>query len=160
MKSNRKLGLFLSSFAALALGVLTAHAQTNFYWTNSAAGTNWSVAGMWSNENVTAGAPAAGGSSEYTITFQNTATLLSTNNLGNANFNLNSLVFSGAGAVTLQGLANTNLVFTNSAGGVLPTFIQNSAGAKTINLGLVLATNLSFLGTGAGAVTINSILTV
>ncbi|MCX7009231.1 MAG: hypothetical protein NTY53_18635 [Kiritimatiellaeota bacterium] len=37
MKHKRNPGLFWFSFLGLALGVLTAQAQTNFWWTNNAS---------------------------------------------------------------------------------------------------------------------------
>ncbi|MCX7009232.1 MAG: hypothetical protein NTY53_18640 [Kiritimatiellaeota bacterium] len=65
---------------------------------------------------------------------------------------------SGSGGVTIFGGAGTNLVFTNNSAGVLPQIVQNSASNITLNIGLTLATNTSFAGTGTGTLTVGGVI--
>ena len=145
---------------ALLITLSTARAQTNFWWTNNTGGV-WSGAN-WTN-SLGSGGPILGGSNDYAITFQNTSTISSTNNDalvsgGTTNFFLNLLTFANA-SVTLFGGAGTNLVFTNNTSGVLPQVLQNTGNAMIFNIGLSLATNTTFAGTGGGAITVNNAIT-
>ena len=157
MSNKRSLSLGCTAFLGLALGTLTAQAQTNFWWTNAASGT-WVTSASWTN-NIGAGAPGAGGSNDYGIIFQNPGAVVTTNDLATTDFALNRLQFSGSNTVTIAGGTGANLVFTNSTGGVLPQVVQNTASSITLNIGLVLAANTTFAGSGAGTVTLNSNVT-
>ncbi|MCX7009199.1 MAG: hypothetical protein NTY53_18460, partial [Kiritimatiellaeota bacterium] len=106
MKNKRNRGFVLSALVGLALGALTAQAQTNFYWTNTTTGF-WSTNANWTN-----GAPIAGGGTNYVLNFLTPATTVSTTNTlgvgGTTNgFLLNSLNVSNV-ALTIYG---SNLVF-------------------------------------------------
>ena len=154
MKKQKILFVFALAFLLSAGG---ASAQTNFWWTNNASGV-WNDTAVWSNENATVLAPAAGGGADYGIVFQNAGTITATLNSGTPNFLLNQLTFdAGAGAVTIAAGAGTSLTFGVSSGGVLPAFINNSANGGALNLGLALTTNMLFNGTGTGAVSVTNL---
>jgi autotransporter-associated beta strand protein len=140
-------------------GVLTAQAQTSFWWTNNVNGV-WNDTAAWSNELGSTLAPTAGGSSDFVITFQNPGAVVTTNDVGTPNFILNQLAFdTGAGAVTIFGGTGTNLVFTTSAGGTLPQVLNNSSSTATLNHGLQLANNTTFGGVGSGMILVSSNIT-
>ncbi|MCX7008394.1 MAG: autotransporter-associated beta strand repeat-containing protein, partial [Kiritimatiellaeota bacterium] len=153
MKNERKRSLIWSAFVGVALGALTAQAQTNFYWTNLVDGA-WDATGNWTNA-----IPAAGGGTNYVLNFLTPATTVSTTNTlgvgGTTNgFLLNSLNVSNV-ALTIWG---SNLVFI-TGGTTLPTFNQNGASSVVFNVGLVLSNDTTFGGSGSGAVLINSNVT-
>ncbi|MCX7010578.1 MAG: hypothetical protein NTY53_25595, partial [Kiritimatiellaeota bacterium] len=81
MNSGRNLGLVL--LACLVLTAVSSQAQTNFYWTNNAGGA-WSTSASWTN-----GLPIAGGSSDYSLIFQNTSAVITTNDIGTPGYILN-----------------------------------------------------------------------
>jgi autotransporter-associated beta strand protein len=122
---------------------LSAQAQTSFWWTNSVDDA-WSNPLAWTNS-----APTAPGSNDFVLTFQNTAAVTSSNDLGA--FTLNQLVFAGTN-LTLNG---GDLIFKTSTGSIVPQILQNSSGAIAINNNLILSNNLTFAGSGSGAVTVN-----
>jgi autotransporter-associated beta strand protein len=157
MKNKRVSGLVLSAFLGLALGALTAQAQTNFSWTNAAGG-NWSSGASWVNE-LSGTQPGPGGSSNYIINFAIPSGIFGANNdLGTTaanGFQLNQLNFNNA-PVTLSG---SNLVFMTGQNLALPSLIQSGASNVTLNLGVTLANNTFFGGTGTGAVTVNGNVT-
>jgi autotransporter-associated beta strand protein len=156
MKNRRNFGMFFFILLGLVLAALSAHAQTNFWWTNgqsAAQGYNWSTNADWTNNSANGNAPLLGGATNYIVNFANGGGVYTvTNDLG-ANgygFLLNQLAFSND-AVTLAG---DNLVF--SRGMALPQVLQNGASNIVFNAGMILATNLTFGGAGTGGITVNS----
>jgi autotransporter-associated beta strand protein len=156
MKNRRNLGMSFFVLLGLVLAALSAHAQTNFWWTNwqsAAQGYNWSTNADWTNNSANGNAPLLGGATNYIVNFANGGGVYTvTNDLG-ANgygFLLNQLAFSND-AVTLAG---DNLVF--SRGMALPQVLQNGASNIVFNAGMILATNLTFGGAGTGGITVNS----
>ena len=149
MKNKRNVGLVCSAILGLAL---TAQAQTNFVWTNSLGGA-WGTVTKWGTNS----APLLGGSNDYVITFNANAALSATNDRADTfgNFALNQLIFS-AGTNTIYGGLGTNLVFTNNISGVLPYVFQNTATTNILNIGVNLATNTLFGGSGNQLITLNS----
>ena len=167
MKKNM-FSIYCRFFAAMALCALTASAQTNFWWTNwsSAFGYSWTntPAGNadWSNELGAATAPAAGGASNYELTFGsvgNRTPFTVTNNLGNlanGGFLLNQFTFNNSPATALYG---SNLLFViNNANAALPAFNQNGASNFTVNAGMILSNHITFAGTGTGNVTNSGVI--
>jgi autotransporter-associated beta strand protein len=153
MKKQNFKFVFCSVLLLGLWGALPAAAQTvtNFVWTND-ADANWSVPAAWTN----AAAPVSGGSTNYTLSFQNTALVNSTNNLGvggtTNGFRLNQLVFDSTSAgVNLFG---SNLVFMLGVSGATPQLLQQSVNNMTINSGVILSNNFTFGGTGAGQITL------
>jgi autotransporter-associated beta strand protein len=121
-----------------------------FTWTTATSG-NWSDASKWTNEEFIVAAPQAGGRATYTLNLTTAGSYTTTHNL-NAGFLLNRLNL--AGAVTLAG---NSLAFTAN-GSTLPQIHQNSASAVTISTPLNLASDLSFGGTGNGAVNLSALI--
>ncbi|HTS17689.1 MAG TPA: autotransporter-associated beta strand repeat-containing protein [Verrucomicrobiae bacterium] len=111
----------------------------------------WSDPASWTNNQ----APIAGGSANYTISFDNVTTgnVNSTNDLGTAannGFLLNQLILN-SGTVTVLG---SNLVFASS-GAVLPQVVNNNGSNTVLSTdGVILNTNLTFVGAGASSVAI------
>ncbi|MFZ2639966.1 MAG: autotransporter-associated beta strand repeat-containing protein, partial [Verrucomicrobiia bacterium] len=139
----------------LLFPALTPSVQAQNTFTNQTTG-YWNAAGSW----VGGATPAAGGSSNYIIIFNNAATDWSTNNdgLGNA-FVLNQLVFNGAGAVNLTNAGNTNFIFSADSLGALPQINQNNNLANTIYSGMILSNNLTVGGSGsAGLLTLRGVV--
>lgn len=135
-----------SAPATVSLGI-SAGAPVDHTWLNAASG-NLSIAGNW----VSGTAPAAGGQSHYNLNLTPSGTYAVTHDLNNG-FQLNQLNL--AGAVTLAG---TNSLAFTANGFLLPQINQNSASAVTINTPLSLSAMTTFGGTGAGTVTINSLI--
>ncbi|MFA5193623.1 MAG: autotransporter-associated beta strand repeat-containing protein, partial [Verrucomicrobiia bacterium] len=121
-----------------------AQAQTTNVFTNQTTGF-WTAAGSWVGGNM----PVVGGSNDYIIIFNNTATDWSTNNRASVNtFLLNQLVFNGTAAVNITNAGSTNLVFVNDSLSALPQINQNNNLANTIYSGLTLNNNLTVGGSG------------
>jgi len=137
-----QVGCALMTTLLLATG---AQAQNTF--TNQTTGF-WTTAGSW----VGGAIPAAGGSSNTIIIFNNAATDWSTNNRASGtNFLLNQLVFNGAGAVNLTNAGTTNLVFWADSLGALPEIQQNNNLANTIYSRISLNNMLTIGGSGSSA---------
>jgi autotransporter-associated beta strand protein len=154
MKRQNVVFVFRAVFILGLCGMLPVAAQTNFWWTNNVSG-GWNAGANWTNDALTGLPPNAGGSNDFGLVFQNTGAVTTTNNSGAPNFILNQLQFA-AGAVTIYGGAGTSLVFATSTGGVLPQLLNTSANGGTLNIAVVLGTNLLFGGAGTGALLVNS----
>ncbi len=143
-------GLSNSAPATVSIGVW-AGLPVSFYWTNLLSG-NWSVAANWTNSTGVPGAPAATGQPFYNLNFNRAGTYTVTNDL-NHGFQLNQL--NVAATVTFDG-ANAP-AFTGN-GPIRPQLNQNSVNAVTFNAPVILAAMTSLGGSGAGPVTIHSII--
>ena len=115
--------------------------QANF-WTNS-AGDTWSTAASWDPNAVPTSAATT------ILNFKAAGTYTSTHDLGDG-FQLNQLVL-GAPTLTLDG---NSLQFAGTA----PEIVQSSAAAVTIANSLDLGTGTTIGGVGAGAVTLNGVI--
>jgi autotransporter-associated beta strand protein len=135
-----------SAPATVSIGI-SAGATVGHTWLTAASG-NLSGAGHW----VSGTAPAVGGLPTYNLNLTPSGTYTVTHDL-NHGFQLNQLNL--AGAVTLAG---TNSLAFTANGFQLPQINQNSASAVTINTPLSLSAMTTFGGTGAGTVTINSLI--
>jgi len=158
--SMRVVAIAIVSCVGLLSAVDSARAQT-FWSSTNTVDDNWSDPTAWTNNLGSTAAPIAGGSNDYTISFDGTnATFNSTNDLGtvaNNGFVLNRLVRSAGAASSF--LFGANLVFANSSSGVLPQVVGLTANNGTLdNNGVVLNTNLTFTGTGAGSLTITGLV--
>ncbi|MBI3882197.1 MAG: autotransporter-associated beta strand repeat-containing protein [Verrucomicrobia bacterium] len=135
--------------AAFALLLLlapgTGRAQSTNAWTNTSGG-NWSSATNWTN-----GAPISGTNSALQFTGSGTTNYTATNDFAGG-FTLNQLLLNSSSTGT-QRLAGNTILFTNN-GANLPQLLQNNSGAFLINEAVVLGTNLTASGAGAGDVTL------
>ena len=136
------------TLATLALGLrASAQSYTNYWWTNTLGGP-WATSGNWTNRLAINAAPP---SSQTNVLLFNVGTTgyTASNNL-TGSFALNQLVFGGTNVV----LNGNPLIFTNNAT-VLPGLTNNAlAGTGIISNSLVVASNLSFYGSGTAGVTI------
>ncbi len=143
------------------LSALTGPVRAQTFWssTNTVDGP-WSDATTWSNNLATVAAPTAGGSQNYTISFDGAANINSTNDLGTAannGFLLNQLIYSGTASNST--LLGSNLVFATSTGGALPQVVKLNANNATLSIGgVILNTNTTFTGAGTGSLTITSLV--
>jgi autotransporter-associated beta strand protein len=83
----------------------------------------------------------------------------STNNIGSGSFTLNEIQFNSTATVAelITGTSTTANTLTFAANGSnAPTIVQNNTGAFNISTGLVLSGNLTFGGSGSGAVGLTS----
>ena len=128
---------------------------SSFYWTNSGSG-NWSAGANWTNDLGAGVAPLPAGQTNYALNFNQTGGFTATNDL-NSGFLLNQINVGvvGGGNVNLRG---NSLAFTND-GGTGPAINQNSANQLTIHNNLVVDNSLTLGGSGAGAITLNGVIT-
>ena len=123
---------------------------TTFTWATAASG-NWSDPSKWTNNLSDGTAPVPAGRSDYTLTFGNSGTYTTTNDL-NLNFLLNRLDLISGSAVTIDGDA---LQFVAN-GATQPQITHVGTIQRTIHAPLLLAADLSvgfILGTGTLAIT-------
>ncbi|MBW7894308.1 MAG: autotransporter-associated beta strand repeat-containing protein, partial [Opitutaceae bacterium] len=125
---------------------ITASIGTFFVWDGGAANNNFSSNANWQGDT----APSSGTGTKITFT----GSTRTTPDL-NVDFTLNSLKFdSSADSFTLNANANREFTFD----GIVPSIIQESANAQTINAPLILNKTTFVETAGAGNLTIGGII--
>lgn len=115
-------------------------------WDGGGVNNNWSTAANWSGDSV----PVSGFSLK--LAFDGTTRLAP---VMNGSYNVNTVRFNAdAGAFTLSASGGNTLTF----GGSVPSIIQLSASAQTINVPLTLTTTTIVETSGAGTLTLGGIL--
>lgn len=152
MKTRNNPLMLAGSIAAL-LAILTpsacAASPATFTWTTAVTG-NWNDNTKWTNNLSDGTAPVTAGQADYTLNFNAAGTYTATHNLS-AGFLLNQLNLGGS-TVTLAG---NSITFTAN-GATLPQINQNTSNGVTIGTPVNLASNLTFGGSGSGAVNLNA----
>jgi autotransporter-associated beta strand protein len=138
----------LLSVMSLAFGA-QAQSYTNYWWTNSAAGLwNWSTDANWTNRNAIPNlAPISSQTNILRFELGTDVAGYTANNDIAGNFQLNQLVLGG----TNVALTGNPLMFTNNGAAI--AYVTNNAlsGTQVISNDMILATNLSFYGSGTAS---------
>ena len=142
----------MALLASAWIGSAAAQDPTRFTWTAAVDGV-WSDASKWTDDQAGGSAPVASGLADYVVEFGVDGIYTATQDQS-AGFTLNLLRFGGS-AVTLDG---NGLLFVTK-GAALPSVEQNGAAEVLISMPVSLQSDLSFGGTGAGAVTFSGAIT-
>ncbi len=151
MQPNRiSPGVFLRGLLLVSLASATfTHAQTTNNWTSATNGF-WTVASNWSP-----GVPVSSTNTILQFNASGGMNFRSTNN-NNGNYLVNQLLLNSTSTNTIS-LSGGALQFSlGTAGG--PQLLQQNSGAVNISNAVLLATNLTFGGTGTGAVNIAGVI--
>lgn len=134
---------------SIAAFIPSVNHAANFTWLDTNNGTvNWST-GLWNPS-----APVSGLTTDLTFLGSGTGSYTAVNNIATP-FSLNTLTLnsSSTGAVSISGgQLDFQVDDTNAA------ILQNGSGAFTISNELAITNDVSFGGTGAGAVTLSGII--
>jgi autotransporter-associated beta strand protein len=128
----------------------TALTAAEFTWTNLNNGA-WNTAANW-----VGGVPVSAADTVLRFTNSGTATYNATNNLASP-FQLNRLIFDSTSTGLIR-LAGANQLSFVSSGGVAPLILQNGTGGVVISNALTANTNLTFAGSGSGAMTVAGVI--
>lgn len=142
----------LRRLACLGIALLPATpllTAAEFTWTNLNNGA-WGTAANWIG-----GAPVSAADTVLRFTNSGSSTYTATNNVANP-FQLNQLIFDSTSSGQTR-LIGSQLSFVNS-GAILPLVLQNNTGTVVISNAITSSTNLTFAGSGSGAVTVAGVI--